>query len=242
MKKAFTLAEVLITLTVIGIVAALTMPGLVQNYRKKVWVTQLQKTVNVWENGMKLIMATDGVNRLSDTEFAAAYFDNYYSSNALDILKEYFNITKTIVDVYTQEHYFYTLAGVDDATGTQSSSGLNTFYTSDGAQFGYHLRAASGTQPIGILTIDVNGNQKPNTFGRDAFWFFIDDRTGGLIPFGSKRSEEIDASNVTSLLYTSDGVNTYWNKNAQASGICSKTGYGNTCAARIIDDGWKMDY
>lgn len=35
MKKAFTLAEVLITLGIIGVVAALTIPTLVNNYRKK---------------------------------------------------------------------------------------------------------------------------------------------------------------------------------------------------------------
>ncbi len=43
MKKAFTLAEVLITLGVIGVVAAMTMPSLVANYQKKVWVNQLKK-------------------------------------------------------------------------------------------------------------------------------------------------------------------------------------------------------
>lgn len=35
MKKGFTLAEVLITLGIIGVVAALTLPSLITNYRKK---------------------------------------------------------------------------------------------------------------------------------------------------------------------------------------------------------------
>lgn len=44
MKKiAFTLAEVLITLGIIGVVAAMTMPVLIQNQREKVVVTQLKK-------------------------------------------------------------------------------------------------------------------------------------------------------------------------------------------------------
>ena len=34
-KKGFTLAEVLITLGIIGVVAALTIPGLIANHRKK---------------------------------------------------------------------------------------------------------------------------------------------------------------------------------------------------------------
>ena len=47
MKKAFTLAEVLITLGVIGIVAALTMPALIANYQTKVTVTKLKKFYSV---------------------------------------------------------------------------------------------------------------------------------------------------------------------------------------------------
>ena len=41
-KKAFTLAEVLITLAIIGIVAALTIPTLIQNYQTKAWNTASQ--------------------------------------------------------------------------------------------------------------------------------------------------------------------------------------------------------
>jgi prepilin-type N-terminal cleavage/methylation domain-containing protein len=46
-KKAFTLPEVLITLSIIGIVAALTMPALVASYQKHVTVTKLKKGVSV---------------------------------------------------------------------------------------------------------------------------------------------------------------------------------------------------
>ncbi|MDR1327933.1 MAG: type II secretion system GspH family protein, partial [Heliobacteriaceae bacterium] len=42
-KNAFTLAEVLITLGIIGIVAALTMPGLIANHKEKETVTKLRK-------------------------------------------------------------------------------------------------------------------------------------------------------------------------------------------------------
>lgn len=45
MKNAFTLAEVLITLGIIGVVAALTIPTLVNNYRKKQFETGLKKNI-----------------------------------------------------------------------------------------------------------------------------------------------------------------------------------------------------
>ena len=43
MKKGFTLAEVLITLGIIGVVAAMTLPTLMQNYQKKVAVERAKK-------------------------------------------------------------------------------------------------------------------------------------------------------------------------------------------------------
>ena len=42
-KIAFTLAEVLITLGIIGVVASLTLPSVIQNYKKQVTVNQLKK-------------------------------------------------------------------------------------------------------------------------------------------------------------------------------------------------------
>lgn len=44
-KAAFTLAEVLITLGIIGVVAAMTMPSLIQNYQEKATVTKLKNVI-----------------------------------------------------------------------------------------------------------------------------------------------------------------------------------------------------
>ena len=46
LKKAFTLAEVLVTLGIIGVVSAMTVPTLMQNYQRKSYVTQLHKVYN----------------------------------------------------------------------------------------------------------------------------------------------------------------------------------------------------
>ena len=59
MKKAFTLAEVLITLGVIGIVAALTMPALIVNYQKKVLETRIKKFYSVLNQVNSLRTADD---------------------------------------------------------------------------------------------------------------------------------------------------------------------------------------
>lgn len=53
-KSGFTLAEVLITLGIIGVVAALTLPALVANYRKNVTVTRMQKFYSVMNQAVRL--------------------------------------------------------------------------------------------------------------------------------------------------------------------------------------------
>ena len=45
-KPAFTLAEVLVTLGIIGVVSAMTVPSLMQNHQRKTYVTQLHKVYN----------------------------------------------------------------------------------------------------------------------------------------------------------------------------------------------------
>jgi len=92
-RAAFTLAEVLITLAVIGIVAALTIPNLVQNYKKSVVETKLKTfyvtmnqaiTLSELENGP---VETWGMSTGSrDKEFLYSLFNKYFK-NYLKVIK-----------------------------------------------------------------------------------------------------------------------------------------------------------
>lgn len=59
-KCAFTLAEVLITLGIIGVVAALTIPSLVQNYRNHVVETRLKKFYTIFNQALLRSVADNG--------------------------------------------------------------------------------------------------------------------------------------------------------------------------------------
>ena len=63
----FTLAEVLITLGIIGVVVAVTLPTLIQKYQKKTYIEGLKVGVSILEQGFKVAMADDGVDNLPDT-------------------------------------------------------------------------------------------------------------------------------------------------------------------------------
>ena len=56
-SKGFTLAEVLVTLGIIGVVSAMTVPSLMQNYQRQSYVTQLHKFYNILSQGLVQVMA-----------------------------------------------------------------------------------------------------------------------------------------------------------------------------------------
>ena len=84
-KAAFTLAEVLITLGIIGVVAALTLPTLIQNHQKQAYVTGLKKAYANIQNAFAKMAYDEGVTDWSQTSCGrlglygctvAMFFDN----------------------------------------------------------------------------------------------------------------------------------------------------------------------
>ncbi len=73
MKKAFTMAEVLITLGIIGIVAAMTFPQLIKNYQAKVYETAFKKA---YSNLSKAYLMTQQELGVTNLRKAYATYDN----------------------------------------------------------------------------------------------------------------------------------------------------------------------
>ena len=265
MKKcAFTLAEVLITLGIIGVVAAITLPILIQNYQKTVWVNQLKKSVSVLENGFKLAMAEDEVDKLNNTMLwqsagsnctggvtdsnCSAFFDN---------LKKYIKIT---LDTVPSNVTFTNLNDSNSLTWIGNPD--KAVSLAHGAQiyFIHNITQTPGSgwgaphANIANIFIDVNGKQKPNKLGRDLFYFGVVE-SGLLIPYGSRASTSAYCSNAVSVssappqayqqAYESCLSSLFGSMNWETATngfACSSEGSGLFCAARIIDKGWKMDY
>ena len=104
-KTAFTLAEVLITLGIIGVVAALTMPALVSNHRKKVAETRLAKFYSTMNQAIKMAEADYG--DLSNWDVLQSGFNedadgNQTTPKSLEwfnkYLKPYLKLTKSEFD------------------------------------------------------------------------------------------------------------------------------------------------
>lgn len=60
MKKGLTLVEIIITIGVIEVVAAITIPSLVTNYQKRVTVKQLKVAYNLFSNAIEQVKVDYG--------------------------------------------------------------------------------------------------------------------------------------------------------------------------------------
>ena len=76
-KFGFTLAEVLITLAIIGVVAALTIPNLVQSYKKSVVETKLAKFYSMINQAIKLSEIDNGPKENWDLKDIDVFWDTY---------------------------------------------------------------------------------------------------------------------------------------------------------------------
>lgn len=253
-SNAFTLAEVLVTLGVIGVIAAITIPSLIKNYQKASWVAQLKKSYAVFNEGFKLMLSDDAVFKLSETEVfksaggssneTCSYSDDIDSDNCKDFYKnlgKYFKIVDIKKFTASDNYEIATLA--NESRGKYKKTAI--MLTDGTILFNYFFdrrtsRSYTNNEMMGAIGgfyVDVNGIRKPNIVGRDIFEFYIGDN-GLVYPNGS---------HATSMLWEHDKNSLHWKYayddntpcKTPAEGCCCSN--GDSCAARVLEEG-KMSY
>lgn len=176
---AFTLAEVLITLGIIGVVAALTIPALISNSNKEQKLALLKKDYAMLAQAVRMSEQDNGPNEQWDWgDGAGAYttprqsFDVYW--------KPYLKILKyctSSTDCGYPNNSIYEESGAVAASVVNTSS-ATTVYLQDGtamtvwADVGWHF-----------IYFDLNAGKGPNTYGIDVFLFELLPGNG-LMPYG----------------------------------------------------------
>ena len=162
-KRGYTLAEVLITLAVIGTIATVTLPSLQTNAQRAQVVPALQKAVNTLRNANQQIMFEADARTLSSAcpEGYAECFKNVVagSSEVLDY---------KILNVSNQD-----VSLANDITAMD-----NILYS-----IGDDLRTYDNKLCYQVY-VDINGKKGPNTFAKDLFEFYIELDSGRLRPAG----------------------------------------------------------
>ena len=123
MKKGFTLAEVLITLAIIGVVAALTIPSVILNTNQTEYKTALKKAVSVLNQATSLELAT---NNISPSDVTSAGQFMQIVSDQMNIIGGNYSACEgaTVTD-----------GAALDATEGSGANNTCYFTTTDGMQF-----------------------------------------------------------------------------------------------------------
>lgn len=230
--KGFTLAEVLITLGIIGVVTALTMPTLIANYQKKQTVVQLKKAYSVLNQAYQNSILDNGDVETWDWE-NISNADNFGQRYILPYLKGATKIKYSKIQ-------WKSLDGTYDNSGAGENK--SPYYVlPDGMSFrflglNFVNNSANRTKTHLKINIDINGNKLPNQYGRDVFVFSI-------FPFASQSKGKVVPG--TNDQCGGGAIHNQLSREQLLTGGCATckkdhTGFGYGCAAVIIKDGWEI--
>ena len=216
---AFTLAEVLITLGIIGIVAAMTIPTLTRAYKLKILKTQLNQAYSIVSQSVKMLYAQSQL---------PPNYKNYPNNSFVNELKKYLKngqICKTACTKHSDDDYYksedyVTLKGdvpadyslMDEGQLTLNNGMLVMIQNSNLSNYGI------------MITVDINGiNQQPNRWGIDLFTFKVMNDSS-LIPM------------VNPDITYSDTANSYKRANTYCSLTSNAKQNGIACAFYALND------
>lgn len=193
MNKGFTLAEVLVTLGIIGVISAMTLPTLVKNHQRQVYVAQLRKVVS--EISQIAEQAINDNNAVSLCETPVGNIGGVY------LLKNYFKTVKFCDDADTSDCFageYKNLNGqpirIRDIVSGQSAI-LNdgtSIYLSNSCNYTY-------------ITVDINGKQGPNIAGRDLFSFTLEPNASISVAYDMETRAKNFSSECFRAVYDYDG-------------------------------------
>ena len=189
-KYGFTMAEVLVTIGVIGIVAAMTLPQVVAKHRAKTLEAQFKKNYSMLQQALLEMYREEG-QEISVKNYNRSTFVKTFIYYIKDTKRVTSGITSSLPSEDNSDNKIHTLKDYRTYTNKQLGAthlddGLIEF--KDGRRI--YIDTARGVNKLNniLLTIDINGVQnKPNRWGFDFFTFEIME-DGRLIPMGAPGS------------------------------------------------------
>jgi len=216
-RAAFTLAEVLITLGIIGIVAAITIPNMMTAYKKHQTVVRLKEAYSIFSRVVRISLDENGGPSAWNQDEYLSFAQNYiipYMTGVSEL--------KTKYDVKTLN---------SDSTYIFWQSSRNTqpiYQMNNGMTFTLGTHA---NQKEFNIVVDLNGFAKPNELGKDVFAFGIRDTN-----YRGAKFSPLCSGSARSTLMTSD----YTACSKTINTASNNAERGACCAALIQNDGWQI--
>lgn len=216
LKYAFTLAEVLITLLIIGVVASLIIPNLLQDTQNEELNIQFKKDFGIFSDAARRMMLDNGGN-------LAGFFLN--NMDMMNKCGDYIILTKKCPAYATGCFYAGTntwknlhgddgwIDQTDYPTAIMNNGSLIKFSVNNSACTTNNGTGSPVEYTCGDITIDINGFKGPNQAGRDMFYIWV--TKTGIYPFGIQNDN-------------------YSNQSSYCSTNSSLSNSGKGCAAKVL--------
>lgn len=156
---AFTLAEVLITISIVGLVAEVTIPAVVTSIQEKQYKVAYKKSFTSLAQAFLSASSNGNIIPLTGT----------YSSQGMEAnfaaIQAQFNVAKSCTQAYTQKCWANGESfrgGDSDIAGFIDNSGI-----------AWKLRASDANTVIPTILVDTNGAAGPNQYGKDRFNLYL---------------------------------------------------------------------
>ena len=211
MKKAFTLAEVLITLGIIGVVAAISIPQLITNYQKKVTATKLKQTYSLINQAFKISIINNG--NVDNWTYSSI---NEYTSTFWSPYLKFVKFCKTPFECGYKNNFPWYCRNANKNSlcviywypwQTNSTYARNMLILANNSYILFNYNNKD-------IYIDINGPSEPNEFGKDFF------------------ALEINSNSVSTAGYLDN--------QATITANCSPNGQKDKCLTKIMRDGWEI--
>ena len=223
-SAAFTLAEVLVTLGIIGVVSAMTVPTLMQNYQRQSYVTQLHKTYNEMSQALLRYQTDKNALNLREAGMSSQAEVNNFISSYFKVVNSCLD-SSTVTPCFANQSEYKKISGATASGFDNDANGLGmSFVLANGTSIRPWL--SNGRNFI-VMVVDVNGQKGPNILGRDFFDMCIDVngnidtclRNGGTFPH-TEAQRETEFNDVCI---------------ADSASIAG-------CFGKILNDNWQMNY
>lgn len=228
MKKGFTLVEVLITIGIIGVVAAITIPGLIQNNQKRVIEAKLKEDYSILQQVMKYAeyndLSLEGTfpdNNQGVKDWYETYLQKTIKTNQVCFDTAGCWHSKKATKNLAGDVVYCNRTGIgvgSNIIGLRLNNGSNLIIDGYGSSSVFSFFGVKVTGSGVIVFIDANGDSGPNILGKDIQAIVFTDK--GLLPAGYDMStEEVD-------------------KNCSKNGTGGNVGY--FCMTKIKNNGWEI--
>ena len=204
-KSAFTLSEVLITLSIIGVISMLTIPSVMFNTEKRSSAVSLKRAIAVLDQAIDMSRSESRYQPIPK-----CYLSDNGSSSQTQQCEELFLYIKDTMQVnkYCASNPVgggcmpQYKAGETNCSGWDSTSDKQAFITTDG--FIYFTYSKS--QGASIIGVDLNGMRGPNRWGYDVFSLSLQGHSGIMQSYKPGGCERIEAGGIdgATLLRSSD--------------------------------------